>query len=382
MSDWLRRPSTYLGLPMLLACGLTLLTYDFPPGYMEGMVLLCAIALAAMLGDAVLRTRLPDAGRFRQRRYAGTRESFVALAFAIAVALFCLCDVTLFPVPLLGDPSTYATMTDGREHVRHVSDMCWALPVIGLLCARQRWLRNVLIVVGVAFPILVIDRNRLFASLIALGMVIVLRRDPARALPWKTVTALGVAAATLFAILGIVRTGSLEYVALPFSDVYKASPVGIKWLLLYVSAGPYNFSAILAKHYENAAFLVNQLVPMAGSVATAGTDIPLDAPNINVGTEFFPFLMAWGPYGAAASFFVLYALLLWSVRRLRGVALFPLLIFLRVAYVCLMAPFAPQAFTWTNGGFLVLCLLMQVLAAWLPNRRGAAAATRLPRPAA
>jgi len=33
-----------------------------------------------------------------------------------------------------------------------------------------------------------------------------------------------------------------------------------------------------------------------------------------------------------------------------------------------MSPFAPQAFTWTNVGFIGLCLFMQVLASWLPDR--------------
>jgi len=39
-----------------------------------------------------------------------------------------------------------------------------------------------------------------------------------------------------------------------------------------------------------------------------------------------------------------------------------------------MAPFAPQAYTWTNLGFIVLCLAMQLFAAWLPNRHAAHAA--------
>jgi hypothetical protein len=70
---------------------------------------------------------------------------------------------------------------------------------------------------------------------------------------------------------------------------------------------------------------------------------------------------------------VLYGMLLWSVQRLRPtVPLFPLLIFLRMSYVCVMSPFAPQAFTWTNAGFIGLCLVMQVLAAWLPSRRAQA----------
>jgi hypothetical protein len=366
----LRLPSTYLGLPLLLACGLTLLSYDVSADYMQGLLLLAVTALAIIMFDAWSGIRLPPVARFRVRQYAGTRDSFVALTFAGMIVLFCLLDLTLFPIALLDKPSSYATMEGGHEHIRHVSDMCWVLPPIGILCARNRWLRNTLIAVGIVFPVLVIDRNRVFASLFSLALVIALRRDEAKPLPWKTIGFLAVAGASTFSILGMLRSGSIEHVTLPFSAMYRAMPQGIKWLLLYGSAGPYNFSGILAKHYVNTSFLINQLVPMSGSVATAGTGIPLDASNINVGTEFFPFLMALGPFGAVVSIFVLYAMLLWSVQRLRPtVPLFSLLIFLRVSYVCVMAPFAPQAFTWTNIGFIVVCLVMQAFAALLPSRR-------------
>ncbi|WP_241668963.1 hypothetical protein [Rhodanobacter glycinis] len=370
MKPLLRLPSTWLALPILLACGLTLLTYDLSVDYLQGLLLLAVVAAAIMLFDVHAGIRIPPTARFRSRHYAGTRDGFVALAFAGGIVLFCLLDLTLFPIPLFDKPSSYASMAGGREHVRHVSDMCWVLPPIGLLCARSRWLRNTLIVVGFVFPLLVIDRNRLFATVFSFALVIVLRRDEARPMPWKSVGFLALAGTSIFSILGILRSGPLEHITLPFSAMYQAAPQGIKWLLLYGSAGPYNFSAMLAKHYTNASFLINQLVPMSGSVATAGTDIPLDAPTINVGTEFFPFLLALGPFGAVAAVCVLYGMLLWSVQRLRPtVPLFSLLIFLRVSYVCVMSPFAPQAFTWTNAGFIGLCLFMQVFAAWLPSRR-------------
>ncbi|MFZ0869358.1 MAG: hypothetical protein WAM90_01395 [Rhodanobacter sp.] len=363
-------PSTYLGLPILLACGLTLLTYDLSVDYLQGLLLLAVTASAIVLFDVCGSVRIPEPARFRARHYAGTRDSFVALAFAGLIVLFCLLDLTLFSIPLFDKPSSYASMEGGREHIRHISDICWVLPPIALLCVRSRWLRNTLIAIGFLFPILVIDRNRLFASVFSFALVIILRRDETKPLPWKSVSFLALAGSSIFSILGILRSGPLDAITLPFSAMYQASPVGIKWLLLYGSAGPYNFSAMLAKHYSNANFLINQVVPLSGSVATAGTDIPLDAPTINVGTEFFPFLLTWGPLGAVAAVFVLYGLLRWSVRRLRPtVPLFSLLIFLRVSYVCVMSPFAPQAFTWTNVGFVGLCLFMQVLAAWLPNRK-------------
>lgn len=371
MKDLLRLPSTWLSLPLLIACGTTLLTFDLPDGYLEGIGLLAAAALAVLAFDLVAGPRLPSFARIAARDYAGTREAFVAFAFCALVALFCLLDLALFPIPLFDKPSAYAQMEGGREHIRHVSAWCWVLPPVGLLCARRRWLRWGMVLAGIVFPILVIDRNRIFASLFAVALVWVMRREEGRRLPWTSVVALALAGMALFAALGILRSGPLEGVTLPFGALYRASPPGVKWLLLYVSAGPYNFASMLAKHYENADFLLNQVVPLRGSIATAGTGIPLDSPTINVGTEFFPFLMALGPGGALAAILALYGLLVWSARRLRAsTSLFSLLIFLRMAYVAAMAPFAPQAFTFMSAGFLALCLLMQLFAAWLPNRRG------------
>jgi hypothetical protein len=370
MRRLLRYPSAYLALPLLLACALTLPCYDLPAGYADGILVLAVAALGFILLDVATGVRLPTVAQFRARRYVGTREAFVGLSFAALVIVFCLLDLGLFPIPLLDNPSSYATMEPGREHVRHLSSLCWTLPVIGLLCTRHRALRYALVGFGVVFPILVIDRNRIFAALFSFALVLLFRRDPARPVPWKALLAVALAGATVFSVLGAVRSGSLDGVALPFSPAYRSAPQGVKWLLLYVSAGPYNFSSMLAKHYVNDAFLYAQLVPGTGAPGVADTDIPLDAPNINVGTEFLPFLMAWGMAGAVAAMLALYALLSWSIRRLRApVSLFGWLIFLRVAYVCVMSPFAPQAFIWTNFAFVGLCLAMQASCALLPNRR-------------
>ncbi|WP_267475668.1 hypothetical protein ACDH70_03240 [Xanthomonas axonopodis pv. poinsettiicola] len=357
---------------MLVSCGVTWLIYALPSGYVEGIALLAIIGLLTPALDALLRIRLPAAEYFRSYRYAGTRDAFLAMALAAAVTLFCIADVVLFPIPLFSDPSSYATLSPLRSHVRHISNMCWILPPIALLCVRHRGLRAAMVAFGFVFPILVIDRNRIFAGLFSFVLVMLLRRDPLRRLPWKTIVVLVLAGGGVFSVLGTLRSGSLATVALPFGTFYRAMPQGVQWLLLYISAGPYNFGAMLAKGYVNASFLINQLVPFSGSIATAGTSIPLDAPNINVGTEFFPFLMAWGAPGAVLALLALYAGLVWSVRRLNGsLSIFHVLIFLRLAYACLMSPFAPQAFTWTNFGFIALCLVLHACTVLLPNRRAA-----------
>lgn len=368
MKRLLRMPSAYLAPPMLFACAMAFVAYDLPVDYFDGLLLLALASASLILADKFLRIRLPEFAQFHAARYAGTREGFVALAFAGFVVVFCLLDLALFPIPLLDNPSSYATMEGGRDHVRHVSNMCWTLPVIGMLCTPNRRIRYALIFFGLVFPVLVIDRNRIFASLFSFALVVVLRRDPQKRLPWKIIWVLALIGAGAFSLLGMLRSGTLDATTLPFSAFYGAAPVGIRWLLVYASAGPYNFAAMLAKGYMNPDFLINQLVPFSGSIATAGTGIPLDASNINVGTEFLPFLLALGPVGAVAALFVLYAMLLWSVRLLRSGSLFALLIFLRMSYVCVMSPFAPQAYTLMNFAFIGICLLMQFCAVLLPTR--------------
>ncbi len=111
MSALLRRPATYLALPMLLSCAVTWLTYALPDGYLEGIVLLALAAAATCALDAVVRTWVPSVERFRHYRYAGTRDAFLAMALAAAVTMFCIADVVLFPIPLFSDPASYATLS-------------------------------------------------------------------------------------------------------------------------------------------------------------------------------------------------------------------------------------------------------------------------------
>jgi len=201
-------------------------------------------------------------------------------------------------------------------------------------------------------------------------LIFIFRRKSIIRFPWKSVVFLSLAGASGFSALGILRSGNLGYIFLPFSKLYADAPVSIKWLLLYISAGVYNFSAILAKGYQNSEFLMSQLLPFHNTVTVATTDVPLDAETINVGTEFFPFLMAFGPLGALLSALFLYLLFLWSVSFLRRkISIFATLIFLRLAYVCVMSPFAPQAFTWTNLGFLFICVFLQIFSSLLPLRK-------------
>ena len=368
MKALLRYPSFYFTVPMFVSCLVTLACFRLPDNYLPGIYLLAGVSAVFVVVDSVIQIRLPPGSTFAAMQFVGTREGLVAAVFGMIIIAFCLIDVTLFPIPLIVDPSSYATLEDGRAAIRHVSYMSWTLPPIALLCLRNRTSRYLFILVGFIFPILVIDRNRLLAALFSTLVVLALRKKTTAPLPWVTIALLTTIVAATFSVLGIIRTGSLDFLPLPFSDFFQSSPPALKWLFLYASAGIYNFSAILAKNYHNADFLLNQLVPLRGSIATLGTDIPLDAQTINVGTEYFPFLMALGWPGALGAILALYAMLVLSVTLLCWrITPFLILIFLRMSYVCVMAPFAPQAFTWSSFAFVLLCLLCHCFAITLPT---------------
>lgn len=367
MNAALRYPSFYLVLPIVLALSATIVSFKFSISMLGGLLFFMTAAVAIVTLDAVLNVRLPPLSAFRGLGFSGSRQGLIGAVLCFIVVAFCLIDITAFPIPLIDDPTLYATFDGGRNYVRHVSNLSWILPPLSLLCFKSRVVRMTFIAIGLVFPILVIDRNRLFAALFSLVFVLFAQQEKSFLSSWKVICGILFAGVAAFSILGTVRSGRLDGIALPFSTFFHVSPESLKWLLLYASAGIYNFSAILAKGYHNAGFLMSQ-IGLHGPVATLGTDIPLDAPTINVGTEFFPFLMAFGWGGALVSVFALYAMLLLSVALLReDISLWRLLLFLRIAYVSVMSPFAPQAFTWTNFGFVGICLMIPIAMNLLPS---------------
>ncbi|MFT4116901.1 hypothetical protein [Bradyrhizobium sp.] len=365
----LRYPSTYLALPMVVAVAGMVVSFEPSVAVLGGVLFFATAVAAIVVFDVFLGIRLPEPASFQGMDFSQTRQGAVAAALCCLVAAFCVVDLTAFPIPLIVDPSLYATFDGGRNHVRHISNLSWILPPLALLCFRSWTVRIALIAIGLIFPILVIDRNRLFAALFSLVLTLVLRQQKSPLLSWKVIVPFLIGALALFSLLGAIRSGTLDNQGLPLSGVFRNSPQGVKWLLLYVSAGVYNFSSIMAKDYHNTSILIAQLVPFSGSTVTLGSEIPLDKATINVGTEFFPFLMAFGWSGAMLSIFALYGMLLWSIVLLQNeIAVWRVLVFLRISYVSVMSPFAPQAFTWTNFGFVAICLAIPIIAHFLPGR--------------
>lgn len=361
----IRWPSIIFGAPLLIAVLFSFVVFDLPGEYQGGVLYLTVPVFVAIAGDFFFKIRLPTLQALKVSVVGDDRYFLLARCFGVIVLVACIVDILAFPLPLL-NPEIYIDFSGGRNHVRHISNMCWVLPVIGFVCFRRKTIAWTFVAVAFLFPVLVLDRNRLFASAYSSFFVAILfRRD----IPWRSIVAGGVGLLVVFGQLGVMRSGNLRWVALPFSSIYDSLPLVMKWLFLYISAGVYNFGSIAAKGFLDDSVLIHQLAPWLRPASYIDTALPLDVAAINVGTEFFPFLLAYGPLGAIASAILLYLGLVASIRFFQmHTCVFSMLIFLRISYVCLMSGFAPQAFMWTNFGFVVLCLGGMVVSNW-PSRR-------------
>jgi hypothetical protein len=180
---------------------------------------------------------------------------------------------------------------------------------------------------------------------------------------------LALAGGSIFSILGMLRSGPLDSITLPFSAMYQAAPAGHQMAAALWQRGPVQLQrdagqALLERQLPDQSAGAHEWIRRNGRHRISRW---MHRHQRRHGVLSVP--AGAGSRGAMASIFALYALLLWSVRRLRPtVPLFSLLIFLRVSYVCVMSPFAPQAFTWTNVRLYRLVPFDAGFAAWLPER--------------
>src|SRR5256885_5060710 len=113
-------------------------SFELSVNLLGGVLFFTTAAAAIVTLDFVLKIRLSPLSAFRGMDFSETRQGLVAAALCCVVALFCLIDLSAFPIPLMVDPASYATFEDGRNHVRHISNLSWILPPLALLCFKSR----------------------------------------------------------------------------------------------------------------------------------------------------------------------------------------------------------------------------------------------------
>lgn len=362
----------YVLFPIYFPLILLLVFFNVPAGFYPSLLTLFFIVSGIFIISGIF---FP--GKIHvERSYAAVVASKRHRQF---VWLTCIAIIGCGPFDVLvngfklANPLTYAEFHGIGRYIRHISSLCWALVPIAFIFCKGRKLKIALIVYAIVFPILIVDRNRLFMSFYSLIFCIALAPRQANAAPrvkrsgrYNTLIILLVLAG-IFSLLGMFRSGdsfivptsgsTLVFEALPLRSVFFELPVLLQQIVLYIAVPTFNFATMVFVGFRNKEFLQSQFSPFSRDDAYQFAPVMME--RFNVGTEFFPWLLYGGVPWVVFSIAVLVLAFFLAVRLLRQFPnIFSLLIFLKISYSVLFMGFAPQFFILLN---LIFILLMAVL---------------------
>ena len=306
---------------------------------------------------------------FYARKY---RKFIVILSWLIIVSM--PIDILVNGFKLL-NPLTYAEFNGYGRYVRHISSLCWILIPIAFIFINHKRFKQLLIVLAILFPILIIDRNRLFIAFYSLFFCIIFSPTITKIKPnlrYKTIILL-IVAVSIFGLLGQFRSGDAFFVessgenfsegAFPLKDFFYLMPSIIQQVVLYIITPLLNFATIFYDGFRNSDFLLSQFSPFDRDSYDAYPYAPLLVARFNVGTEYFPWLLYGGfHYVAVAAitltitFFSAYS----ALKRFPNI--FTFLIFLKISYIVIFSGFAPQFYLLMNLVFLVMMVTFWMFA--------------------
>ena len=306
------------------------------------------------------------------------------ISFGVLIILFGIFDLYDHGLVFL-NPITYSIFQPHQAWIRHFSSLCWILSPIAILFPVNKWIKTLLITWAFLFPILVFDRNRLLLAFFASVMTLIFKALIFNKLNWKKklyfILSSLTLAAVLFIYIGQRRVG--KYVihnqynvssapiplekpcnipkSLPVKQIFKNLPPEFQWLFLYTTTPMFNLAIQYKCEIQDSSILKAQLIPFWKRFNSVGAPY-LVANGQNVGTELMPFYMAYGVVGIFVGILGAYFLLKLSlILFLKEINIFNFLILLRLSYCSFMMGFAPQLFTWTTLGFVILMKSLEQL---------------------
>jgi hypothetical protein len=260
--------------------------------------------------------------------------------------------------------------------MRHFSSLCWILGPIALSLPFSKTTKITLLFWAFAFPILVVDRNRLLMAFFStvLSLYFIGIEDKLKnKIKVISISSVLIAIAS-FIIIGQKRAGEFsiynQYApvsapvpltkpcklpkTLPVKEALKKLPAGFQWVFLYTTSPVYNLSVQYKCEIHDSSMLKAQLIPLWKKSNKVGAPY-LVAYAQNAGTELMPFYMFFGVSGIFIALILEYLCLRYAFYLyMKDSNIFNFLIVLRLSYCALFAGFAPQFFTWTTLGFILV----------------------------
>lgn len=295
------------------------------------------------------------------------QQKYLPVVRLLVIAILCCgpLDVLTNGFKIL-DPASYAELSSIGRYVRHVSSLCWTLiPIAFVYYSNNRKVRLSIVMYALIFPILIVDRNRLFLSFYSLALCIAASNPQFRL---KHAVSLVVALLLVFGIVGLFRSGSEAFMVessgdfikegmYPLRSYYYYLPQQIQQIVLYITTPLFNFATVLSTDFRSDTFLLSQISPFNRESFELYPYSPILIPRFNVGTEFFPWLLYGGFLWVIFPVFIMILTFFWSVslhKKYRNMYTF--LIFIKISHTVLFSAFAPQFFILLNFAFIVMMI--------------------------
>lgn len=371
----------YVLFPIYFPLALVLVFFHVPTGFYLSLLTLFLIVTGVFIVSCIFFPGNILVDRSYATVVAGKRHRQFVWMVCAAIIVTGPFDVLVNGFKL-ANPLTYAEFHGIGRYIRHISSLCWALVPIAFIYCKGRKLKIALIVYAIIFPILIVDRNRLFMSFYSLIFCIALAPRKAAVAPrskrsgrFNTLIILLVLAA-IFSLLGMFRSGDSFIVetsgnvlvsgAFPLRGLFFGLPVLLQQIVLYIAVPTFNFATIVFMGFRNKEFLLSQFSPFSRDDAYQFAPVMME--RFNVGTEFYPWLLYGGVPWVVFSIAVLVLAFFLAARLLRQFPnIFSLLIFLKISYSVLFMGFAPQFFILLNVIFILLMAVLWTCSSALRN---------------
>jgi len=354
----------YIGLILLFTF------YYVPADFYASTVAYYSIITLPLLFIALfcpLRMELP-------KYYAKiNQKSHKYIIFLLCLIIF-LCsplDIAINGFKLL-HPETYAIYYGLGRYVRHITTLCWIFVPVAFIFAHKPWLKGLLCAYALIFPILIIDRNRLFLSgyslflCYALNYLITKEKKLSATFIFALIPILGF---LIFCAIGFFRSSDILVIdssnqelfpgTYPLKDYMFQMSSSLQQVILYLTSPILNFTSVATAHFLNPDFLISQFSPFNRETFDLQPYPPILVGRYNVGTEFYSFLLYGGLTFVTGAYLFLVFGFIASLYLLRNYPnIFTFLIFIKISYCALFMNFAPQYYILLNFIFFLLMLFL------------------------
>lgn len=372
MKTFLNSKFFYVLFPIYFSLALVLAFFNVPSGFYPSLLSLFSIITGVFILFSLFFPGKMEIDESYRLVVMGQRHRQFVIVMCLGILISGPFDILVNGFKLL-NPLSYAEFNGIGRYIRHISSLCWALVPISFIFIRSRKVRVFLILYAIIFPILIIDRNRLFMSFYSLIFCVALAPlSPGAALRAKRsrtkhILLLLLVLSSIFSLLGLFRSGDSFIVessgkflvsgAFPLRGVFFQLPILLQQIVLYISTPTFNFATIVFYGFRNSEFLISQFSPFSRDEAYQYAPVMIE--RFNVGTEFYPWLLYGGLPWVLFSFALLLLTFFLSIKLVRSFPnIFSLLIFLKISYAALFMGFGPQFYILLNLVFILLMLVL------------------------